>query len=42
MKTILNSKELDDKYNGHVIHTLDLSGDLVIEKKVDIPKVPLT
>ena len=42
MRTILNGKQLEDKYNGHIIHTLDLSGDVIIEKKFDIPKVSLT
>lgn len=42
MRIMINGKELEDKYNGHVIHTLDLSSDLVVEKKVEVPKVALT
>jgi hypothetical protein len=42
MKIILNGEEIDPRLNGHIIHTLNLSGgDLIIEKKVTIEKVSL-
>lgn len=41
-KIMINEVELDPRFNGQVIHTLDLSsGDLVLEKKVTIDKIGL-
>jgi hypothetical protein len=42
MKISQNDREIDPRFNGHIIHTLNLSeGDLIIEKKVSIEKVSL-
>lgn len=43
MKIIQDDQEIDPRLNGHIIHTLNLSsGDLVIEKKISIEKIPLS
>ena len=42
MKLFSNDKEIDERLNGHVIHTLNLAkSDIVIEKKVTIDKISL-
>lgn len=38
---ILNGKELSPRYNGHVIHVLDLKGDIVIGRVHETPRVNL-
>lgn len=36
-KILINEQELDPRFNGQIIHTLDLSSsDLIIEKKVSL------
>jgi hypothetical protein len=43
MKILIDDKELDERLNGHVIHTIDLtSSDLIIEKNVTIEKISLS
>ena len=42
MKIMMNGKELDHRLNGHVIHTIRFDGDLVVEKKTELAKFPLT
>ena len=34
MKIMANGKELDNRLNGQVLHTINLTSDLLIEKKV--------
>ena len=42
MKIVYKGKELDPRLNGHIIHTLEFEDDLIIEKKVEVEKVPLS
>ena len=42
MKIMMNGKELDHRYNGHVLHTIEFTTDLIVEKRAEIPRVPLT
>lgn len=38
---LVDGKELSERYNGHVIHTLDLSGDITIGRVHEAQKVNL-
>jgi hypothetical protein len=42
MKISSNGEEIDSRFNGHIIHTLNLqASDLIIEKKITVEKISL-